>query len=104
INEAQRANFAAAHILELLDIATSNVFTDPQRAAEALTSASAIDPSSSGFNAVSSIFESFHADMDSLRNFTPTAGGANIGQFLSDAQARLRPYTSDAADPRFQQM
>jgi tetratricopeptide (TPR) repeat protein len=104
VAEAQGARFAAQRVLELLDVATSNVFSDPQRAADALEKASAIDPGSTGFKTIAGIFESFHAEMINLRNFVPARDGANISQFLEDAQARLRPYGADVADPQFQAM
>src|SRR5262249_12631351 len=100
---AQRARHAAERILELLDTATGCVMSDPERAADALTRAAAIDPQNSNFDDVRATFASFHVEMESLRDFVPTSGD-HISQFLADAQVRLNPYINEVGDPRFQNM
>ncbi len=99
---AARAQHAADHIVDLLDVVMQNVLSDPSRAGNALWHAGEIDPANPAFEALGSQLNAFHARLDQLKAFAPASDGSDIADFLVEAQTQLRPYASDITDPRFQ--
>ncbi|MDW8300685.1 MAG: hypothetical protein RML95_15240 [Anaerolineae bacterium] len=98
----QRALQAAEALIDLIEVAAQNALSDPSRAGNALWHAQAIDPTSDAYAALNALLNSFHAELDSLRAYTPPSDGADITDFLGRATQRLAPYAAEIADPRFQ--
>jgi len=99
---AVRGQRAADDVVDLLDVTMHNVLSDPSRAGNALWHASAIDPINLAFDQLSNTLNAFHADLDKLRAFTPASDGANLSDFLINAQTVLKPYMVNVNDPQFQ--
>ncbi|MEP7284499.1 MAG: hypothetical protein ABI947_01870 [Chloroflexota bacterium] len=102
----QRTRYAAEQILNWLDVALRNAYSDPARAADALGRAEAIDPANNSFETLRHKFDIFHDELSALQAETPTGDSSDILQFLADAQAQLTPYSNNLmeADQRFQEM
>jgi hypothetical protein len=99
---AQRARQTAEALLDLIEVAAQNALSDPSRAGNALWHAQAIDPTSAAFAPLNALLNAFHADLETLRAYTPASDGSDIADFLSSAAQRLLPYAAEVTDPRFQ--
>ncbi|MBO9310244.1 MAG: hypothetical protein J7551_10735, partial [Chloroflexi bacterium] len=99
---ARRARQAAEALIDLIEVIAQNALSDPSRAGSALWHAQAIDPASAAFAPLNALLNAFHADLDTLRAYTPAPDGSDVADFLSSAAQRLLPYATEVTDPRFQ--
>ncbi len=100
VNSARQAAAAAQALLIQLRTVGAQATANPEAARAALTEATQLDPVSPAFERLEVILGNLHRSLDRIAAYRPQADGADLGPWLQDSAAGLKPYVAQIGDPR----
>ena len=98
LDVVQRATQYTKTLIHHLQVVSSNVYSNSEKALAAIESAARIDPINSAFQELEHYFEEIHLTVDAIANFKPDEQGTELKSWLERVINVLQNFADDVTD------